>query len=78
MAGPSTSEFAAAAAAAASADITVLVIGLDQTQEAEGNDRTIISLPGVQNQLVQTVAAAATVWGPHPETNLSKTDYCLT
>jgi hypothetical protein len=48
MAGTSTSGFADAVEAAQSADATIIVIGLDQTQEAEGNDRTFISLPGVQ------------------------------
>jgi len=31
---------------AAAADATVLVLGLDQTQEREGHDRTQIGLPG--------------------------------
>jgi hypothetical protein len=61
MAGSSTAEFPAAADAAASSDATIVIIGLDQSQECEGNDRTSIALPGVQNQLVATVAAAAKV-----------------
>ena len=53
-----TSGFAAAIAAAAKADLTIYVGGLNQTQESEGNDRTIISLPGVQWQLVQQLEQA--------------------
>jgi hypothetical protein len=33
------------------ADATIIVVGLDQSQESEGHDRTIISLPGVQARL---------------------------
>lgn len=54
-----TSGFAAAVAAAQTADATVLIMGLDQTQEAEGHDRTILSFPGVQLDLIQAVAASA-------------------
>ena len=54
-----TSGFAAATAAAAAADAVVMVMGLDQTQEREGHDRDIVSLPGVQAQLIEQVAAAA-------------------
>ena len=46
----------AAVAAAAAADAVVLVIGIDQSIESEGNDRTEIGLPGYQNQLIQEVA----------------------
>lgn len=50
-----TSGFAAAIAAAASpaAGAVVAVVGLDQTQEAEGLDRVNISLPGQQLALLQ-------------------------
>ena len=61
MAGSGMDEFPAAAAAAASADATILVIGLDQTQEREGHDRYQLTLPGVQNDLVTIVAAASQV-----------------
>lgn len=43
------------------ADAVVLVMGLDQTQEREGMDRTIISFPGVQDQLIAKVATCAGV-----------------
>jgi len=46
------SGFSAACSAASSADATILVVGLDQSQESEGNDRTEINLPGVQNDLI--------------------------
>jgi beta-D-xylosidase 4 len=59
VAGDSTDGIAAAEGAAASADATVVVIGLDETQEREGHDRTSIRLPGVQEELVKRVAAAA-------------------
>jgi len=51
--------FGKATAAAKLADVTVLVVGIDQSQESEGRDRTIVSLPGVQNDLITAVAAAA-------------------
>jgi hypothetical protein len=51
----STAGFAAAIAAAQSADATVLVVGLDMSQEREGLDRTIVALPGAQAALIQQV-----------------------
>jgi beta-glucosidase len=45
----------AAAAAARAADVAVLMVG---DAEAEGTDRTTLSLPGNQDQLVAAVAAA--------------------
>jgi len=56
----STSGFAAATAAAKAADAVVLVIGIDQSQESEGHDRTDITLPGYQNELIAAVAGNAT------------------
>lgn len=47
---------AEALAAAASADAVVLVVGIDQSIESEGHDRTDIGLPGYQNLLIQEVA----------------------
>eukprot|EP00850_Spirogloea_muscicola_P003456 SM000014S00244 [mRNA] locus=s14:222178:228841:+ [translate_table: standard] len=43
----------------ATAAATVLVMGLDATQEREGLDRTSLLLPGFQSKLITTVAAAA-------------------
>lgn len=54
-----TSGLKDAVAAAAIADATVLVVGLTGAQEGEGHDRTDISLPGVQEQLIAEVSAAA-------------------
>lgn len=54
-----TSGIPAAVSAAAHADAVVVVVGLDQTQEAEGRDRTDLSLPGQQNALVEQVCAVA-------------------
>jgi len=59
IAGNSTSGFKAAINAAQNADFTVFVGGLDQSQEAEGHDRTIIALPGQQLSLIQQLAKAA-------------------
>lgn len=47
-----------AVAAAAAADVAVLVVGLDSTWETEGKDRTDLSLPGGQAELVSRVVAA--------------------
>eukprot|EP00943_MAST-04B_sp_MAST-4B-sp1_P002064 g2064.t1 len=54
-----TSKFAAVADLASNSDVVVLVIGLDQTQESEGHDRTVITLPGEQEALLNVVAAAS-------------------
>ncbi|KAK8993565.1 hypothetical protein V6N11_033658 [Hibiscus sabdariffa] len=45
--------------AAANADAVVLVVGLDQSVEAEGLDRVNLTLPGYQEKLVIDVANAA-------------------
>eukprot|EP00698_Gefionella_okellyi_P025800 TRINITY_DN957_c0_g1_i2.p1 TRINITY_DN957_c0_g1~~TRINITY_DN957_c0_g1_i2.p1 ORF type:complete len:847 (-),score=150.04 TRINITY_DN957_c0_g1_i2:90-2630(-) len=50
------SKIPAAVKASQDADVTVLVLGLDQSQESEGNDRTSLQLPGVQMQLVAAIA----------------------
>ncbi|KAF9484016.1 glycoside hydrolase family 3 protein [Pholiota conissans] len=55
--GNSTSGFAAALAAANSADAIVFAGGIDDTVESEGNDRTAISWPGVQLDLMAQLAA---------------------
>uniref|UniRef100_A0A2P2K7Z9 Uncharacterized protein MANES_15G006300 n=1 Tax=Rhizophora mucronata TaxID=61149 RepID=A0A2P2K7Z9_RHIMU len=52
-------QFFAAEAAARQADATVLVMGLDQSIEAESKDRTGLLLPGHQQELVSRVARAA-------------------
>lgn len=49
----------AAAKAAAKADVTVLIVGLDQSIEAEGLDRVNLTLPGYQKTLVEKVSTAA-------------------
>ena len=59
IASNSTTGFEAAVALAQKADVTVLVVGLDQSQESEDHDRTITDLPGVQNDLIKTVATQA-------------------
>ena len=55
----STDGFAAAAAAAAASDLTVVVVGLDESIEDEALDRTCLTLPGSQAQLITTACAAA-------------------
>lgn len=52
-------QFGAAEAAARQADATVLVMGLDQSIEAEFKDRTGLLLPGHQQELVSRVARAS-------------------
>jgi len=59
IASTSTSGFDAAVNAAKTADATVIVVGLDQSQESEGRDRTIVAFPGVQSNFISTVASGA-------------------
>lgn len=49
---------AAATKVAATADAVVVVVGLDQSIEAEGLDRENLTLPGFQEKLVKDVAGA--------------------
>ncbi|KAL6990049.1 Beta-D-xylosidase 1 [Sarracenia purpurea var. burkii] len=56
---PGNQLFGAAEAAARQADATVLVIGLDQSIEAEFRDRTGLLLPGRQQELVSRVSVAS-------------------
>lgn len=51
--------FAGAMDAAGQADATVLVMGLDQSIEAEARDRADLLLPGRQQELVSQVAKAS-------------------
>lgn len=55
----SNQQFGAAIAAASQADATVLVMGLDQSIEAEFRDRTSVLLPGHQQELISRVAMAS-------------------
>ncbi|KAJ6400979.1 hypothetical protein OIU84_016409 [Salix udensis] len=55
----SDQQFGAAIDAARQADATILVMGLDQSIEAEFRDRTGLLLPGRQQDLVSKVAAAS-------------------
>lgn len=48
-----------ASEAASQADATVIIVGADQTVEAEGHDRESLLLPGQQEQLVLDTADAA-------------------
>ena len=59
VAGDDRSGVAAAVAAAESADTVVLFLGLDQSIENEGHDRSSLELPGHQVELALTVAQAA-------------------
>ena len=54
-----TTGFAAAVAAAKAADYTIYVGGLTENQESEGHDRDVLTWPGVQQQLIAQLAAAA-------------------
>ena len=51
--------FGAAVNVASQADATILVVGLDQTIEAEFKDRAGLVLPGRQQELISKVAAAS-------------------
>lgn len=56
---PTSQDFGPAIEAAREADATVLVMGLDQSIEAEAKDRTSVLLPGHQQELVSKVALAS-------------------
>ncbi|KAL1832586.1 hypothetical protein ACET3Z_002237 [Daucus carota] len=55
----SNQQFGAAEEAARRADATVLVMGLDQSVEAEARDRVSLLLPGHQQELISRVALAS-------------------
>jgi len=57
--GDNSSGFGAAVTSAQNSDVVVLVMGLDQTQEREGVDRTSIALPTVQADLIEAVLQVA-------------------
>jgi hypothetical protein len=59
ISGSDTSGIANAVTAAKAADATVIVVGIDQSIESEGRDRTTITFPGVQSQLISQVASGA-------------------
>ncbi|KAL2460328.1 putative beta-D-xylosidase 5 [Abeliophyllum distichum] len=50
------SQIEAAVKAAAASDVVILVVGLDQSIEREGLDRVNLTLPGLQEKLVNEVA----------------------
>jgi len=56
--GTDDEEIAAAAALAAASDVAVVVVGTTAEVESEGFDRTSLSLPGRQDELVRQVIAA--------------------
>ena len=56
---PTTAGFPPATAAAAAADATIVVVGLDETIEDEALDRTYITLPGHQEDLILAACAAS-------------------
>ena len=51
---------AAAVRVAKDADTVIVVVGLDESQEGEGHDRTSLLLPPNQVALIEAVAAAST------------------
>eukprot|EP01062_Namystynia_karyoxenos_P005902 TRINITY_DN12045_c0_g2_i1.p1 TRINITY_DN12045_c0_g2~~TRINITY_DN12045_c0_g2_i1.p1 ORF type:complete len:1023 (+),score=199.81 TRINITY_DN12045_c0_g2_i1:121-3069(+) len=57
--GAAAAALAAAKTAAAAADVTVLALGLGTHMEAEGQDRSTMRLPPLQEVLLGTVAAVA-------------------
>lgn len=56
---PGNQQFELAEVAARHADATVLVMGLDQSIEAEARDRVSLLLPGHQQELISRVAMAS-------------------
>lgn len=56
---PGKQQFGLAEVAARHADATVLVMGLDQSIEAEAKDRVSLLLPGYQQELISRVAIAS-------------------
>nr|XP_033513954.1 putative beta-D-xylosidase isoform X1 [Nicotiana tomentosiformis] len=56
---PGNQQFGVAEVAARHADTTVLVMGLDQSIEAEARDRVSLLLPGYQQELISRVAMAS-------------------
>jgi beta-glucosidase len=56
---PSAVTISAAVHAARDAEVAVVVVGLTQEQEIEGEDKITLALPGDQDALVAAVAAAA-------------------
>ena len=59
MASNDTSHIQDAVKLAAASDVTLIFVGLDGSQESETKDRKFVRLPGVQDQLVEKVTAAA-------------------
>eukprot|EP00475_Leptophrys_vorax_P031390 TRINITY_DN47558_c0_g1_i1.p1 TRINITY_DN47558_c0_g1~~TRINITY_DN47558_c0_g1_i1.p1 ORF type:complete len:741 (-),score=242.52 TRINITY_DN47558_c0_g1_i1:86-2308(-) len=53
-----TAGFANAVDIASKADVAILHVGIDNSVESEGKDRVEVSLPGVQEKLIQTIADA--------------------
>jgi len=51
-----TKDFGAAMAMAKEADVAILLMGIDTSMESEGNDRTSIALPGVQEEFIGAIA----------------------
>ena len=51
-------DFAAAVSAARAADVAVVFVGVSRTSESEGRDRSSLTLPGRQDDLVEAVLAA--------------------
>ena len=55
---PGSDHIERAAAVAAAADVAIVIVGTDDDWETEGEDRTSLTLPGDQDDLVAAVAAA--------------------
>lgn len=55
---PAAEELAEAVDAARAADVAIVIVGTNDESESEGWDRTTLSLPGNQDQLVEQVIAA--------------------
>merc|ERR1712190_704449 len=44
---------------AAQSDLTILVVGINNTIEAEGKDRHSLYLPGVQNEFIRNISSVS-------------------
>ena len=55
----STENFTKSMELAASSDLTVLVMGINNTVEAEGKDRHSLYLPGVQNEFIRNISSVS-------------------
>jgi hypothetical protein len=59
ISGSDTTDFINSCDIAKKSDVTIIVSGLDQSQEAEGHDRLFINFPGVQEKMIKYVTSCS-------------------